>query len=34
MIMEMLVQGGELHSATDLELIGAILSNVRWNWVD
>lgn len=29
----MLVQGGELHSATDLELIGAIPSNVRWNWV-
>lgn len=33
MIMEMLAQGGELHSATDLELIGAIPSNVRWNWV-
>lgn len=29
----MLAQGGELHSATDLELIGAIPSNVRWNWV-
>lgn len=29
----MLLQGGELHSATDLELIGAIPSNVRWNWV-
>lgn len=29
----MLVQGGELHSATDLALIGAIPSNVRWNWV-
>lgn len=29
----MLVQGGELHSTTDLELIGAIPSNVRWNWV-
>lgn len=33
MMMEMLLQGGELHSATDLELIGAIPSNVRWNWV-
>lgn len=30
---EMLVQGGDLHSATDLALIGAIPSNVRWNWV-
>lgn len=29
MIMEMLAQGDELHSATDLELIGAIPSNVR-----
>lgn len=29
----MLAQGGELHSATDLALIGAIPSNVRWNWV-
>lgn len=33
MIIKILVQGGELHSATDLELIGAIPSNVRWNWV-
>ena len=33
MMMEMLLQGGDLHSATDLELIGAIPSNVRWNWV-
>lgn len=33
MIREMLAQGGELHSATDLELIEAIPSNVRWNWV-
>mgnify|MGYP001139257343 FL=1 len=33
MMMEMLVQGGDLHSATDLALIGAIPSNVRWNWV-
>lgn len=29
----MLVQGGELHSATDSKLIEAIPSNVRWNWV-
>lgn len=29
----MLLQGSELHSATDSELIGAIPSNVRWNWV-
>lgn len=33
MITEMLLQGGDLHSATDLALIGAIPSNVRWNWV-
>ena len=33
MMMEMLLQGGELHSASDLALIGAIPSNVRWNWV-
>lgn len=33
MMMEMFLQGGELHSATDLALIGAIPSNVRWNWV-
>lgn len=33
MIMEILLQGGDLHSATDLALIGAIPSNVRWNWV-
>lgn len=33
MIRKMLSQGGELHSATDLELIKAIPSNVRWNWV-
>lgn len=33
MIMEMILQGGELHSATDLELIGAIPSNIRWSWV-
>lgn len=33
MMKEMLLQGGDLHSATDLALIGAIPSNVRWNWV-
>lgn len=33
MMTEMLSQGGDLHSATDLALIGAIPSNVRWNWV-
>ena len=29
----MILQTNDLHSATDLELIGAIPSNVRWNWV-
>lgn len=33
MITEMISQGGKLHSTTDSELIGAIPSNVRWNWV-
>ena len=33
MMMKMLSQGGDLHSAHDLTLIGAIPSNVRWNWV-
>lgn len=33
-MLEMLLQGCDLHSATDLALIGAIPSNVRWNWVD
>lgn len=33
MITRMLIQGGELYSATDSELIEAIPSNVRWNWV-
>lgn len=33
MMMQMLLQGGDLHSAIDSELIGAIPSNVRWNWV-
>lgn len=29
----MLLQGGELHSATDEALVGAIPSNAKWNWV-
>lgn len=33
MMMEMVLQGGDLHSATDLALIGAIPLNVRRNWV-
>lgn len=33
MMTKMLLQGGDLHSATDLALIGAIPSNIRWNWV-
>lgn len=33
MMMEMLSQGGDLHLAIDSTLIGAIPSNVRWNWV-
>lgn len=33
MMTEMLVQGGDLHLATDLALIEAIPSNIRWNWV-
>lgn len=33
LMTKMLQNGGELHSATDLALIGAIPSNVRWNWV-
>lgn len=33
MIKEMLLQGGELHSATDEVLVGAIPSNAKWNWV-
>lgn len=32
-MMKILLQGGDLHSATDLALIEAIPSNVRWNWV-
>lgn len=33
MIKKMLLQGGELHSATDEVLVGAIPSNTKWNWV-
>lgn len=33
MITEMILQGGELHSATDEVLVGAIPSNAKWNWV-
>lgn len=33
MMAEMLLRGGDLHSAADLALIGAIPPNVRWNWV-
>lgn len=29
----MLLQGGELHSATDEGLVGAIPLNAKWNWV-
>lgn len=33
MMTKMLLQSGDLHLATDSALIGAIPSNVRWNWV-
>lgn len=33
MMMKMLLKGGELYSATDEALVGAIPSEVRWNWV-
>lgn len=33
MMNKMVLQGVDLHSATDFALIGAIPSNVRWNWV-
>ena len=29
----MLLQGGELYSANDDALVGAIPSNAKWNWV-
>lgn len=33
MITDMLLQGGELYSANDEELVGTIPSNAKWNWV-
>lgn len=30
---KMYVSGGELYSATDEELVSAIPSNAKWNWV-
>lgn len=33
LITKMILKAHDLHSATDLELIEAIPSNVRWNWV-
>lgn len=33
MMMKILLQGGELHSATDEALVGTIPSNAKWNWV-
>lgn len=29
----MILKANDLHSATDSELVGAIPSNVKWNWV-
>lgn len=33
MMTKMLSQGGELYSANDEVLVGAIPSNAKWNWV-
>lgn len=33
LITKMLQSGGELYSATDEALVGAIPSNAKWNWV-
>lgn len=33
MMTKMVLQGGELHLAKDEELVGAIPSNAKWNWV-
>lgn len=33
LMTKMLQNGGELHSATDDELVGAIPSTAKWNWV-
>lgn len=32
-MIKMLLQGGELHLANDETLVGAIPSDVKWNWV-
>lgn len=29
----MILKAKDLHSVTDSELVGAIPSNVKWNWV-
>ena len=33
LMTEMIFEGGELYSANDEELVGAIPSNAKWNWV-
>ena len=33
MMMDMVLGGGELYSANDEALVGAIPSNAKWNWV-
>lgn len=33
MMMQMLLEGGELYSANDEALVGAIPSNAKCNWV-
>lgn len=33
MMTKMLMKGGELYSANDEALVGAIPSNAKWNWV-
>lgn len=33
MIKKMLLQGGELHSATDESTCRSNSSNAKWNWV-
>ena len=33
MMMDMLLEGGELYSANDEALVGAIPSEAKWNWV-
>lgn len=34
LMIKMLLNGGELHSAKDETLVGAIPSTAKWNWVD